>query len=223
MEAYRANLDRLIADGLVYPAFMSRGEVRAHIAETRTAGSRWPLDPDGVPVYPDSDRTLSTRERKRRVESGAPFTWRLDMARALGRVGRPLSWREDGRGPAGEVGSVSADAAAWGDVVLARRETPTSYHLSVVTDDAVQDVTDVVRGRDLFHATAVHRLLQELLGLPQPRYFHHHLVLGEDGRKLSKSRGDTALGVLRAQGRTPEEVALLAGFQAGATCAPGRP
>jgi len=107
---------------------------------------------------------------------------------------------------------VPADPALWGDVILARRETPTSYHLSVVTDDAAQGVTDVVRGRDLFHATGVHRLLQELLGLPAPRYFHHDLVMGEDGRKLSKSRGDTALAALRAQGRTPDDIRRMAGL-----------
>jgi glutamyl-Q tRNA(Asp) synthetase len=212
MDAYRAHLDRLAAEGLVYPAFMSRGEMRAHIAEARSSGEKWPVDPDGAPLYPDRDRRLSARERKRRIEGGAPFAWRLDMARALGRIARPLSWQEEGRGPAGETGFVRADPAAWGDVVLARRETPTSYHLSVVTDDALQGVTDVVRGRDLFPATAVHRLLQELFGLPAPRYHHHHLVLGEDGRKLSKSRGDTALSALRAQGKTPADIRRMVGL-----------
>jgi glutamyl-Q tRNA(Asp) synthetase len=151
------------------------------------------------------------------------------MTLALERVAKPLSWREDGRGPSGETGLVRADAAAWGDVILARRETPTSYHLSVVTDDALQGVTDVVRGRDLFHATAIHRLLQELLDLPAPRYFHHDLVIGKDGRKLSKSHGDTALAELRARGNTPADIRRMVGFPApparGAesTCAPGRP
>lgn len=212
MDTYRAHLDRLIAGELVYPAFMSRGEIRAHIAEAQATGERWPTDPDGAPLYPAADRLLPARERKRRIESGAPFAWRLDMERALGRVARPLSWHEQGLGPAGEAGTVPADAAAWGDVVLARRETPTSYHLSVVTDDAMQGITDVARGRDLFHATAVHRLLQELLGLPAPSYFHHDLVLGEDGRKLSKSRGDTALAELRAGGATPRDISRMVGL-----------
>jgi glutamyl-Q tRNA(Asp) synthetase len=212
MDAYRAHLDRLIAEGLVYPAFMSRGEIRVHIAEAQGAGKRWPIDPDGAPLYPDADRRLPARERKRRIESDAPFAWRLDMARALKRVARPLSWREDGRGTAGDTGIVPADPAIWGDVILARRETPTSYHLSVVTDDALQGVTDVARGRDLFHATSIHRLLQDLLGLPAPRYFHHDLVLGEDGRKLSKSRGDTALADLRAEGRTPADIRRMVGL-----------
>ena len=212
MDAYRTHLDRLIAEGLVYPAFMSRGDIRAHIAEARAAGEGWPADPDGAPLYPGVDRLLSARERKRRIESGAPFAWRLDMALALGRAGKALSWQEGGRGPSGQTGDVPADPALWGDVVLARRETPTSYHLSVVTDDAVQSVTDVVRGRDLFHATAIHRLLQELLGLPAPSYFHHDLVLGDDGRKLSKSRGDTALAALRDEGRTPADIRRMIGL-----------
>ena len=212
MDAYRVHLDRLIAGELAYPAFMSRGEIRAHIAEARAAGKGWPADPDGAPLYPGIDRFLSARTRKERIESGEPYAWRLDMARALDRAGRPLSWREEGRGPSGETGIVRADPAVWGDVVLARRETPTSYHLSVVTDDALQNVTDAVRGRDLFHATAIHRLLQELLGLPAPRYLHHDLVLGPDGRKLSKSHGDTALSVLRAQGTTPADIRRQVGL-----------
>jgi glutamyl-Q tRNA(Asp) synthetase len=212
MDAYRAHLDRLIAKELVYPAFMSRGDIRAHIAEAQASGGRWPVDPDGAPLYPGVDRLLSARERKRRIESGAPFAWRLDMEHALRRVAKPLSWQEDGRGPSGETGIVPADPAVWGDVILARRETPTSYHLSVVTDDAVQDVTDVVRGRDLFHATAIHRLLQELLGLPAPRYFHHDLILGEDGRKLSKSRSDTALAALRDGGLPPVDIRRMIGL-----------
>jgi glutamyl-Q tRNA(Asp) synthetase len=212
MDAYRAHLDRLIAEGLVYPAFMSRGEIRAHIAEAQATGQKWPVDPDGAPLYPGVDRLLSPRERKRRIGNGEPYAWRLDMERALEHVGKTLSWQEDGRGPSGETGAMPADPALWGDVILARRETPTSYHLSVVADDAVQGVTDVVRGRDLFHATAIHRLLQELLGLPRQRYFHHDLVLGEDGRKLSKSHGDTALAALRDQGRTPADIRRMIGL-----------
>ena len=120
--------------------------------------------------------------------------------------------RRPDAGPSGESGLVAADPRAWGDVVIARREIPTSYHLSVVVDDALQGVTHVVRGRDLFYATAVHRLLQELLGLPAPRYFHHDLVLGDDGRKLSKSRGDTALAALRAAGMTAADIRRMVGL-----------
>jgi glutamyl-Q tRNA(Asp) synthetase len=112
----------------------------------------------------------------------------------------------------GETDAVSADPSAWGDVVLARKETPTSYHLSVVVDDAAQGVTDVVRGHDLFHATSVHRLLQALLGLPAPRYHHHRLVLDADGNKLSKSTVATGLRELRAKGVSPAEVRRLVGL-----------
>jgi glutamyl-Q tRNA(Asp) synthetase len=124
----------------------------------------------------------------------------------------PLGWSETGAGPSGETGTIPATPAAWGDVILARKDTPTSYHLAVAVDDAAQGVTEVVRGRDLFHATSVHRLLQALLGLPQPRYHHHRLLLGADGRKLSKSTAATALRELRMRGLTPAEVRRLAGL-----------
>ncbi len=123
-----------------------------------------------------------------------------------------LSWFESGAGPDGETGAVAADPAAWGDVILARKDTPGSYHLAVVVDDAAQGVTDVVRGHDLFHATGVHRLLQSLLGLPVPRYHHHRLVLDADGRKLSKSTQSTGLRELRGQGLTPADIRRLVGL-----------
>src|SRR5690606_31883879 len=140
------------------------------------------------------------------IDEGRAFAWRLDMAAALAQIGRKLSWQEYQDDGLAEVATVEADAAAWGDVILARREIPTSYHLSVVTDDALQGVTHVVRGRDLYHATAVQRLLQELLGLPAPLYRHHRLILGEDGRKLSKSMKSTGLSALRTAGATPQEI-----------------
>jgi glutamyl-Q tRNA(Asp) synthetase len=127
------------------------------------------------------------------------------MAAALARAG-DLSWAERGQGPGGESGTVAAHPAAWGDVILARKETPTSYHLSVVVDDALQGVTEVVRGQDLFHATSVHRLLQVLLDLPAPAYRHHRLIRDADGHKLSKSSGATGLRALRAAGATPAAI-----------------
>jgi glutamyl-Q tRNA(Asp) synthetase len=133
------------------------------------------------------------------------------MDAALARTGK-LFWTETGTGANGETGAITADPAAWGDVILARKETPTSYHLAVVVDDAAQGVSDVVRGRDLYHATAVHRLLQALLGLPQPRYHHHRLVLDADGGKLSKSSQSTGLRELRARGASPAEIRRLAGL-----------
>jgi glutamyl-Q tRNA(Asp) synthetase len=209
---YEKALQKLVVEGLVYPAFMSRGEIRAHIADAEESGRRWPRDPDGMPLYPGVERDMPRRKRKRLIESGAPFAWRLDMEEALSRFPQQLDWHENGAGPEGQTGVVQAAPAAWGDVILARREVPTSYHLSVVADDALQGVTDVVRGRDLFHATSVHRLLQRILDLPEPRYFHHDLVLGPDGRKLSKSNGDTALHDLRQAGKTPEDIREMLGF-----------
>jgi glutamyl-Q tRNA(Asp) synthetase len=133
------------------------------------------------------------------------------MQTALARTGA-LTWAETGAGPTGETGDIAADPGAWGDVILARKETPTSYHLAVVVDDAAQGITDVVRGSDLFHATAVHRLLQALLDLPQPRYHHHRLILEPDGNKLSKSTQSTGLRELRVQGATPAEIRRLVGL-----------
>jgi glutamyl-Q tRNA(Asp) synthetase len=136
---------------------------------------------------------------------GEPYALRLDLTQAVACAGS-LRWREDGAGPAGESGVVEARPQAWGDVILARKDVPTSYHLSVVVDDARQGVTEVVRGQDLFWSTSVHRLLQTLLGLPEPVYRHHRLVLDADGRKLSKSTAATALRALRAEGVTPAQI-----------------
>ncbi len=210
--AYQAVLDRLVREELVYPAFMSRGEIRAFISEEETPKRRWPRDPDGVPHYPGFDRQLSARERRRRIASGVPFAWRLDVGAALARMRGPLSWSELTGEYSQSSEAVPANPAAWGDVVLARKEVPTSYHLSVVVDDAAQNVTHVVRGLDLYNATAVQRLLQELLGLPAPLYFHHHLVEGADGRKLSKSEKDTGLRQLRDGGATPADVRRMVGL-----------
>jgi len=204
---YRTALARLEAMGLVYPSFESRAEIAALVA----AREPWPRDPDGAPLYPGAAKSTSPAERAQRMNNGEPFALRLDMGAAIARAGAP-KWSETGAGSAGETRIISADPAAWGDVILARKETPTSYHLAVVVDDAAQGVTDVVRGQDLFHATSVHRLLQNLLGLPVPRYHHHRLILGDDGRKLSKSTRATGLRELRTQGRTPAEIRRLVGL-----------
>jgi glutamyl-Q tRNA(Asp) synthetase len=203
---YRAALSRLEAMGLVYPSFESRTEIAALVA----AREPWPRDPDGAPLYPGAAKTLAPAERKRRMQA-EPYVLRLDMAAAIARAG-PLTWTESGAGPDGETGTVAADPAAWGDVVLARKDAPASYHLAVTVDDAAQGVTDVVRGRDLFHSTSVHRLLQMLLGLPAPRYHHHRLILDTDGRKLSKSTRATGLRELRAQGESAADIRRRVGL-----------
>jgi len=206
-DAYRAALDALEAEGLVYRAWLSRAEIRRLVAEKEEENGAWPRDPDGAPLYPGG--------RHETGDASEPYALRLDMAGALGHIGAAPSWDETGAGPAGETGTVAADPAAWGDVVLARRDTPTSYNLSVVVDDALQGVTHVVRGRDLFHATSVHVVLQDLLGLSRPLYHHHDLVLGDDGRKLSKSNRDTSLRALREAGVTPGDIRRMTGLGTG--------
>lgn len=204
LDVYREALARLMRENLVYPAFESRADI-AHLVAERAHVSPWPRDPDGAPLYPGPARALSLAERAQAMATGQPYAWRLDMTAAVARVG-DLTWTELGAGPAGESGTVAARPLAWGDVIIARKETPTSYHLAVTLDDAAQGVTDVVRGADLFWSTSVHRLLQALLGLPPPRYRHHALVLDGDGRKLAKSGQATALRELRAQGMTPADI-----------------
>ena len=208
--AYRKALDKLAAQGLIYPGFESRADI-AKLVRQREAEGPWPRDPDGAPLYPGEAKLLSEDARAGLVESGVPYALRLDMSAAIARAGE-LSWAECGEGPNGETGRLVASPQAWGDVVLARKETPTSYHLSVVVDDALQGVTDVVRGADLFHATSVHRLLQQLLGLPEPVYRHHRLICDEAGHKLAKSTRSTALRELRAQGATAADIRRLIGL-----------
>ena len=207
---YRNGLERLLAQDMVYPSFESRAEIVRLVAQQEEAAP-WPRDPDGAPHYPGTARLLSPRTRGRLVQSGKPYALRLDMAAACARAG-DLTWTERGEGPDGETGRVAARPGAWGDAVLGRKETPTSYHLAVAIDDALQGVTEVVRGRDLFWSTSVHRLLQQLLGLPQPAYRHHRLLLDEAGRKLSKSSKATGLRELRAGGVTPAEIRRLVGL-----------
>ncbi|MBX9710581.1 MAG: tRNA glutamyl-Q(34) synthetase GluQRS [Xanthobacteraceae bacterium] len=203
---------RLSAQGLIYPAFESRADIARLVAEKDAAGS-WPRDPDGVPLYPGTAKSLPRPERARLVNSGVPYALRLDMAAACARAGE-LVWREESEGPEDEIGIVVARPQDWGDVILARKDAPTSYHLSVVIDDALQGITHVVRGQDLFRATGVHRLLQVLLDLPEPVYRHHALIRDEAGRKLSKSGAATGLRELRADGMTPQDVRRLVGFSA---------
>jgi glutamyl-Q tRNA(Asp) synthetase len=207
---YRGALDQLAAQGLVYPSFESRAGIARLVAQ-REANGPWPRDPDGAPLYPGSAKSLASDQRAGLLESGTPTALRLDMEAARARAG-DLAWTEQGEGPDGETGTVAAQPHAWGDVILVRKETPTSYHLSVVVDDALQGVTDVVRGQDLFWSTSVHRLLQQLLELPQPVYRHHRLVLDDAGQKLSKSTQATGLRELRTQGATPADIRRLVGL-----------
>jgi len=200
MDDYRAALDRLSALGLVYASLMSRAEIAA-----ATSGPHWPRDPDGAPLYPGSGTDVLLSSGSDSTSLDQPHALRLKMERALALAG-PLTWEEYGEG------AVTAHPERWGDVIIARKETPTSYHLAVVIDDAAQGVTDVVRGRDLYEATAVHVLLQRLLGLPSPRYRHHRLIVDKEGRKLAKSANDTALRTLRSAGATVGDIRRMIGL-----------
>jgi glutamyl-Q tRNA(Asp) synthetase len=207
---YASAIAELEAQGLLYPSFESRSELNALVAELDRQGG-WPRDPEGAPIYPGRARKLSAAERERRRAAGEPFALRLAMDRAVARAG-VLTWTESGAGPRGQSGLVTAAPQMWGDVVLARKEEPTSYHLSAVLDDALQGVTDVVRGQDLFWSTSIHRLLQALLGLPEPAYHHHKLILDADGKKLSKSTQATGLRELRAGGASALDIRRMVGL-----------
>jgi glutamyl-Q tRNA(Asp) synthetase len=184
---YAEAVERLKGEGLVYPCFCTRADIAREVAASASA----PHGSDG-PVYPGMCRQLSSEVRAERMAS-EPHAWRIDMARAVARAG-PLTWHD------AEAGTVAADPAAQGDVVLARKDAGVSYHLAVTVDDAAQGVTDVVRGRDLFAATHVHRLLQALLGLPTPDYHHHPLLVGSDGARLAKRNGAPTLEAMRLGG-----------------------
>ncbi len=184
---YRAALDRLRAMGLLYPCFCTRADIAREVAASLSA----PHGPDG-PAYPGTCRVLDAATRAERMAS-EPHAWRLDMTTALSRTG-PLDWHDT------IAGTVVAGAAGAGDVVLARKDAPASYHLAVTIDDAAQGVTHVVRGVDLFAATHVHRLLQALLGLPTPVYHHHPLLTGPDGKRLAKRDGAPMLAARRLAG-----------------------
>jgi glutamyl-Q tRNA(Asp) synthetase len=203
---YAAALARLDRRGLVYPCFCTRSE-----AQRASPGV---LDPDGAPLYPGTCRALSSVEARARLARGDRAAFRLDMSRALGAAPAHLSWVEYGEGAVPR--ERAAAPAVWGDIVLGGRDLPASYHLAVVVDDALQGVTDVVRGRDLFAATAVHRLLQALLSCPAPRYRHHRLVLDLNGVKLSKSRQSESLAELRERGLDAGQVRAALGLAAGA-------
>ncbi|WP_431855800.1 tRNA glutamyl-Q(34) synthetase GluQRS [Azospirillum sp.] len=200
LDDYRAALGRLQALGVVYPCFCTRKDVAAEIARAGHA----PHGPDG-PLYPGTCRHLGDSERAARRAAGEAYAWRLDVAAAARRVG-PLRWFDRGRG------WQEATPEILGDVVLARKDTPTSYHLSVTVDDDLQGVTLVTRGEDLFFATHLHRLLQALLGLRVPEWHHHGLLTNERGERLAKRDRAQTLRSLREAGHAPAEVRALAGF-----------
>lgn len=200
MSEYRRALEMLETQGLLYPCFCTRKDIEAEIARSGHA----PHGPDGG-LYPGTCRGLSAAERNRRRQAGLSFALRLDMGRAMALAG-PLFWQDR------EVGTIAARPDLFGDVVLARKDTPASYHLAVCWDDALQGVTLISRGADLFAATHVHRLLQALLGLPVPDYQHHPLLTDANGRRFAKRDHALTIAALRDQGLTSQQVRVMAGF-----------
>ncbi|WP_262692010.1 tRNA glutamyl-Q(34) synthetase GluQRS [Kordiimonas aestuarii] len=186
---YQAALEKLKTQGLAYPCFCTRKDIEAEIAKSASA----PHGPDG-PVYPGLCRHMSTAERTAKITGGVPHAWRLNLATALNHIGEPLAWRDEIKG------TVPAIPEALGDVVLARKDTPTSYNLSVVVDDALQGITHIIRGEDLFHATHIHVVLQRLLDMPTPIYHHHGLMLDEHGQRFAKRNRAVTLESLRNSG-----------------------
>jgi glutamyl-Q tRNA(Asp) synthetase len=200
MPAYAQALEKLAARDLLYPCFSTRKDIAREIAEA----GRAPHGPEG-PVYPGTCRHLSKAERTARIAAGAPYAERLRMDRAMAAAG-PLTFTDR------EAGRLAVDGTPFGDVVLARKEVPASYHLAVVVDDAAQGVTLVSRGKDLLPATHVHRILQALLGLPEPAYAHHRLLADAAGRRFAKRDKSLTIDALRRAGRSPDEVRRMAGI-----------
>ncbi len=208
MPAYRAAARRLDDMGLLYPCFATRAEIEA-------AAAGGPVDPDGAPLYPGLFKGRDAGEVARRKAAGEPFALRIDMTAAVSAVaarlgGAPLTFTELGEDDRPQ--QIAARPERWGDAVIVRKDVPTSYHLAVVVDDAWQGVTHVTRGRDLYAATDLHRLLQVLLDLPAPLYHHHRLVMDAEGRKLAKSARDTSLRSLRESGFTPGDIRRMVGL-----------
>jgi glutamyl-Q tRNA(Asp) synthetase len=205
-DAYRAALTQLQSQGLLYPCFCTRAAIAAEIARSTEA----PHGPEGA-LYPGTCRNLSSSDPKECVESGTPYALRLNVKKAAELAGA-LQFEEHGSGPNGEHGTIAVNPLPFGDIVLARKDTPASYHLAAVIDDAFQGLTLVTRGDDLFAATHVQRLLQKLLTLPTPAYAHHRLILDGQGRKFSKRDRDVTLRDLRANGVTADNVRTQVGL-----------
>ena len=191
---YASALAKLSVQGLTYPCFCSRRDIMDAVARQ----TNWPRDPDGSPLYPGICKHLSRDEQQRRISAGEAAALRIDMDAALAKAGRHLYWRE--MGPDLDARDVAAEPSLWGDALLSRKDIPASYHIAVVVDDALQGVTDVVRGEDLYMATGLHRLLQVLLDVPAPSYRHHTLLRDASGRKLSKSSRAKSIRALRNEG-----------------------
>jgi glutamyl-Q tRNA(Asp) synthetase len=198
---YAAALARLQDQGVLYRCYCTRADIQREVGDIHRA----PHGPDGV-LYPGTCRSMSATEQTTNEQAAKPYALRLNMTEALSRLSAPLLWHDrDG-------GRQQATPALFGDVVLARKDTPTSYHLAVTIDDALQGVSLVTRGQDLREATHIHRLLQALLDLPVPDYRFHGLLCGPDGKRLAKRDNAKTLRAMRQQGLSPAQVRRLAGF-----------
>lgn len=195
-DEYAGALETLEKRGLLYPCFCTRKEIQTEIAQSGHAPH---VGPDG-PLYPGTCRNLNTDERKARMANEKSYAMRLDMAKAKRDAGT-LQWLD-----AKNNETVTATPEIFGDVVLARKDTPTSYHLACTLDDHIQNVTLVTRGEDLYPATHVHRLLQALLGLDTPNYHHHRLMTDDSGTRFAKRDQALTIRALREQGLSPNEV-----------------
>lgn len=198
LDVYAASLEKLKALNVVYPCFCTRREIQREIDNMAHA----PHGPDGETMYPGTCRALGLAEREDRIARGEAHCWRLDAHCAEALTG-PLMFEDKIKG------SIQVDAHLLGDVVLARKDIATSYHLAVVTDDYFQHVTDVTRGEDLLPSTHVHRLLQSMLGMPAPVYHHHRLIVDDSGQRLAKRDESLSLAALRGQGKRSEDVLAM--------------
>lgn len=204
---YKQGLDRLQTLGLIYPCFCTRKDISIAVLA--------PHGPDAN-TYPGTCRHLTEDERSTKIAAGEPYALRIDVARALETAERlnagPITFMEEGSGPDGETGRLQADPRPIGDAVIARKDGVIAYHLAVVMDDATQGITHVIRGQDLFFATHIHRLLQVLLGLPEPTNRHHRLILDETGERMAKRIGSKSLRDLRDEGLTPADIRRMVGL-----------
>lgn len=204
-EEYREALNRLNSQKLLYPSFMSRSEIKKLIQSKEVTQGDWPRDPDGSPLYPGTERNWPEEKRKELMAQSKDFALRLDMQKATSKTGTKITWNEISKTDASTT-QVIKDPGMWGDVVLARKDMPVSYHLCCTLDDELQNITHVVRGKDLFEASSVQELIRKLLGFKSPCYHHHDLIVDAEGKKLSKSLKHKSLMELRAAGLTPSDI-----------------
>jgi len=208
-EGYAAALEKLRSSEVVYRCFKTRKEIADEIARAPH------LTPDGPEGPQYVGEMLADYKERSLLAEGAPFAWRLKTSRAVEiaeKIGGPLTFTEEGRGPKGEHGTIAATPEIFGDPVIARKDSGTSYHLASVYDDALQGVTHVIRGEDLFPATHLHRLLQAILGLPAPTYRHHRLITDETGKRFAKRDQSATIRALREAGETPASIRARVGM-----------